>query len=90
MEQFYLRLLTSNLRIARLAMAYECFDSEKAYQAHLGAIMKEHREMVAAIREQDADRAEELGRSHANLARRRVSDRLTQSPDTIMSVSLAS
>jgi DNA-binding GntR family transcriptional regulator len=78
LQRFYLQQLTADLRIARLAMTNECFQSERAYRAHVGEIVREHREIVAAIRAQDADRAEELARSHANLARKRVSESLTQ------------
>lgn len=89
-EQFYLRLLTANLRISRLAMSYECFDTQEAYTRHVSAILKEHREMVAAIAAQDADRGDKLGQSHADLARRRVTERLTQSLQPGMMLPLAS
>ncbi len=78
-ERFYLQLLTTNLRISRLAMTYDCFASEEAYRTHVGNIIREHREMVEAIRARDADRADALGSSHAGLARKRVSECLTQS-----------
>ncbi|MBP2151177.1 GntR family transcriptional regulator [Xanthobacter flavus] len=78
-ERFYLQLLTTNLRISRLAMTYDCFATEEAYDAHIGNIIREHREMVEAIRARDADRADALGSSHAGLARKRVSECLTQS-----------
>ncbi|WP_296581983.1 GntR family transcriptional regulator [Xanthobacter sp.] len=78
-ERFYLQLLTTNLRISRLAMTYDCFSTEEAYDAHIGNIIREHREMVEAIRARDADRADALGSSHAGLARKRVSECLTQS-----------
>ena len=78
-ERFYLQLLTTNLRISRLAMTYDCFPTEEAYGAHVGNIIREHREMVEAIRARDGDRADALGSSHAGLARKRVSECLTQS-----------
>ena len=90
LEQFYLQLLTGNLRISRLAMTYQAYPSEEAYKAHVGNILREHREIVDAIKEGDADRAEVLARSHANLARKRVSETLTQSMTAQMDVSLDS
>ena len=77
-ERFYLRLLTENLRIARLAMTFECFVTENAYQAHVDDIVLEHVLMIEAIRGRDADRAEALARSHANLARKRVAETFSQ------------
>lgn len=87
-QRFYLQQLTADLRIARLAMTNECFASEKAYRDHVGNIVREHREIVAAIRERDPDRAEELARSHADLARKRVSESLTQSIIPSMDIKL--
>jgi DNA-binding GntR family transcriptional regulator len=87
-QRFYLQQLTADLRIARLAMTNECFTSEQAYRDHVGNIVREHREMVEAIRDRDADRAEELARSHADLARKRVSESLTQTITPSMDVRL--
>src|SRR6185369_3876578 len=88
LQRFYLQQLTADLRVARLAMTNECFASEQAYRDHVGNIVREHREIVAAIRERDADRAEELARSHADLARKRVSESLTQSITPSMDIRL--
>ena len=85
---FYLQLLTGNLRISRLAMTYRAYSSEEAYLAHVGNILREHDEMVEAIERSDPDRAEELARSHANLARKRVSETLIQSLTEKMQVNL--
>jgi DNA-binding GntR family transcriptional regulator len=76
---FYLRVLTDNLRVSRLAMGYECFADEAAWRAHLDAIVAEHNGMVEAITRRDANRAEALAFSHTNLARKRVVETLTQS-----------
>ena len=89
LQRFYLQQLTADLRIARLAMTNECFPSEPAYRDHVGAIVREHCELVDAIRDRDADRAEELARSHANLARKRVSESLTQTITPAMDVRLS-
>lgn len=88
LQRFYVQQLTADLRIARLAMTNECFSSEKAYRGHVGEIVREHRELVEAIRDHDGDRAEELARSHADLARKRVSESLTQSMTPAMEVRL--
>jgi DNA-binding GntR family transcriptional regulator len=87
-QRFYMQQLTADLRIARLAMTNECFTSEQAYRDHVGNIVREHREMVEAIRDRDADRAEELARSHADLARKRVSESLTQTITPSMDIRL--
>jgi DNA-binding GntR family transcriptional regulator len=86
LEKTYVGLLTENLRIARLAMAYVCYGSERAYRAHLGSILNEHRAMVKAIREQAADMADRLAASHANLARIRVTSYLGNSLTGAMSL----
>lgn len=72
-ERMYAGLLTEGLRIARLAMSYECYGSEAAYEGHLADILREHRELIAAIAERDAGRAATIADSHSNLARKRVS-----------------
>jgi len=89
LQRFYLQQLTADLRVARLAMTNECFPSEQAYRDHVGAIVREHRELVDAIRDRNADRAEELARSHADLARKRVSESLTQTITPAMDVRLS-
>lgn len=78
LQRFYLQQLTADLRIARLAMTNECFPNEQAYRDHVNNIVREHKGLVEAIRDRDADGAEELARSHADLARKRVSESLTQ------------
>jgi DNA-binding GntR family transcriptional regulator len=85
-EKFYLQLLTQNLRIARLAMTYECFPAEAAYRAHVAEIAREHGEIYRAIQERNAAMAEELAHSHADLARKRVAETLTQSPPAAMAI----
>ena len=78
LERMYSGLLTEGLRIARLAMAYECYGSVAAYEAHLGKILSEHRDIVRAIADRDSVRAAALSDSHSNLARKRVSDYLAR------------
>jgi DNA-binding GntR family transcriptional regulator len=79
LEAFYVQSLTENMRITRLAMTSECFNSLDQYNAHLATIRREHRDMVRAIERQDCDRADDLGRSHAKLAKKRVTEALSQS-----------
>jgi DNA-binding GntR family transcriptional regulator len=86
LQRFYMQQLTADLRIARLAMTNECFPSEQAYRDHVGEIVREHRELVEAISARNADQAEELARSHADLARKRVSESLTQTLTPAMDV----
>jgi len=78
-ERMYVSLLTDGLRIARLAMAYECYGSAEAYEAHIADILREHKELVDVIEARDAALAAELADSHSNLARKRVTDYLTRS-----------
>jgi DNA-binding GntR family transcriptional regulator len=69
-------------------MTNERFPTERAYRDHVNNIVREHRGLVEAIRDRDADRAEELARSHADLARKRVSESLTQTITPAMQVRL--
>ena len=73
-EKHYKEVLVDGLRIARLAMAYECYGSEAAYRRHVDKILKEHRKMTVLIALGDADRAESVAATHAMLARARVTD----------------
>lgn len=77
--RMYDTMLTDGLRVARLAMAYECYGSVEAHTRHLGEILREHRELIDAIEQRDVRRATELSDSHSNLARMRVSDYLSRS-----------
>jgi len=77
--RMYDTMLTDGLRVARLAMAYECYGSEDAHTQHLANILREHRELIDAIEARDVSRAGELSDSHSNLARLRVSDYLARS-----------
>ena len=79
LERFYLLSLTENLRISYLAMARDYYPSKERHTAHMESILREHCEMVDAIRDRNADRSEALARSHTTLARKRVSETLTES-----------
>jgi len=87
-ERSYLHVLTLSLRIAHLAYDPECFASPAAYQGHIDTVLREHVAMVAAIRDRDADAAEELGRSHSQLGRRRIIDVLTRGVTGVLDVAL--
>ncbi|MGH7051265.1 MAG: GntR family transcriptional regulator [Acetobacteraceae bacterium] len=88
LKQFYLRVLTGNLRISRLAMSYACFPNEAAWRSHVDAIVSEHAAILDSIRRGDADGAEALGRSHTDLARRRVRETLASPLPEAMALSL--
>jgi DNA-binding GntR family transcriptional regulator len=75
--KFYTHLLSEGLRVARLAMAYECYGSAQAFNEHISKILTEHRLIVEAIRLRDADTAERLAASHSGLARKRVLEYLS-------------
>jgi DNA-binding GntR family transcriptional regulator len=74
----YESTLTDGLRVARLAMSYECYGSEADYEIHLNRIVDEHRRLVGAIRDQDLTAAGRLADSHTGAARQRVSDFLSR------------
>ena len=73
-ERTYLHLLTLSLRVSYLAYNAEHFASPDAYHKHMDTILAEHDAMVVAIRERDADKADALARSHADLGRQRIQD----------------
>ncbi len=76
-SKFYVHLLSEGLRVARLAMAYECYGSVEAFEEHMHKILTEHRLIVEAIRSRDAETAEQLAASHSGLARKRVLEYLS-------------
>lgn len=76
--KMYDGVLTDNLRVARLAMAYECYGSTDAYDKHLQNIVDEHRALVKAIAQRNVEEATRLADSHSDLARTRVSDYLSR------------
>lgn len=76
LERMYDTVLTDGLRVARLAMAYECYGSAMGYDQHMRNILDEHRALVKAIKERNVERAAILSDSHSDLARLRVSDYL--------------
>lgn len=79
MTRFYLQLLTENLRISHMAMGFDYYNTKAAYHAHIDQILREHDDIVDAIARRDADAADKLALSHAGLARRRVTEVLSQS-----------
>jgi DNA-binding GntR family transcriptional regulator len=89
LAKIYANLLTENLRVARLAMSYETFPTEEARQSHLDNILGEHRELLAALTARDAEQAERLAISHTNLARRRVTEYISQSAIGAVSLDLS-
>lgn len=75
----YLAMLSENLRIAHIAMVYECYGSVDAYEAHIATIVREHADIVEAITVRDVQRAERVAGSHAGLGRKRVLEYLSLS-----------
>ena len=67
----YQNLLTDSLRIARITLTSDLFSSEKESVAFVEALVAEHQQITAAIVAKDPDKAETLGRSHVEIARKR-------------------
>ena len=67
---FYARLLDAGARMLSVPFGYDRDPSDSA-RAHTAKVEQEHREILEAIRQGDADRAEALGASHAELFRSR-------------------
>lgn len=78
LQKMYDSVLVDGLRVARLAMAYECYGSVDAYDQHMQSILREHRALVDAIEAKDVERASALSDSHSDLARLRVTDYLSR------------
>ncbi len=87
-ERAYLQVLALSSRVASLAYNPGYFTSRSAYRSHMDVVLHEHRAIVAALREGDADRAEALGRSHAHLARSRIIDVLTRRASGVLDIKL--
>jgi DNA-binding GntR family transcriptional regulator len=75
----YLAMLSENLRIAHIAMVYECYGSVDAYEAHIETIIREHAEIVDSIATRDVHRAERVAGSHSGLGRKRLLEYLSVS-----------
>jgi DNA-binding GntR family transcriptional regulator len=70
----YCRLLTEGLRLSRLLFSYDfAYDADKSLARHIDRVIREHRQMAKAIRDQDEAAAERLGGAHARLALARLS-----------------
>ena len=79
----YAQLLALGLRLSRISLAYE--GTETRRDQHIATIIEEHRVMTGHIVAGDADRAEELARSHTELFRKRVLEYMTNSLASDMS-----
>ncbi len=77
-QKMYESVLFDGLRVACLAMAYECYGSAEAYEQHMQNILREHRALVQAIADKDVTAAIQLSDSHSDLARLRVTDYLSR------------
>jgi DNA-binding GntR family transcriptional regulator len=78
-ERQYAQLLTFGLRISRIALLYEGPDPNNDRPGHIALIVTEHREMVARLRDGDADAAEAVARAHTETFRRRVLEYVSHS-----------
>ena len=87
-ERDFLHVLTLSLRIAHLAYSPDCFVSKVAYREHNDRVLDDHRGMVAALRAGDAERAEALGRQHAELGRLRIMDTLARDMTGVWDIDL--
>lgn len=74
----YESLLDEGLRVARVCLSYES-DEDSSLQAHLDAIVDEHRQMEEMIREGDGPSAERIASDHARLFRNRITTSLAAS-----------
>ena len=83
----YSRLLVEGMRMLSVPFGYDPGGVDSA-QAHTGRVVDEHGEMVEAIRLRDADRAEALGASHAELFRARFIAYFNQNTLSGLSVDL--
>lgn len=71
-------MLTLSLRIAHLAYTPECFVSSAAHREHNDKVLRDHTEIVEAIRAGEPGRAEDAARRHAELGRLRIMDTLAR------------
>jgi DNA-binding GntR family transcriptional regulator len=78
LESWYESLLNASMRLARAAYTGAPMHS-KAYKDYYARVDAEHRQMVAAIQQRDAEQAEKLARQHTMLFRERVVVYLTDS-----------
>lgn len=77
-ERDFLHVLTLSLRIAHLAYTPACFVSPAAHREHNEKVLRDHAEIVVAIRNGDAALADALARRHAELGRLRIMDTLAR------------
>jgi len=67
----YEDLLSVGLRLARSAFGTALTDGQNAH-AYYSEVVAQHEDMIAALAAGDKDKAEALGREHAELFRRRI------------------
>lgn len=75
--ELYCRLLDEGMRMLRIPFAFDPAGSNGVEQ-HVAKIVKEHRAITAAIKAQDAERAESLAHAHTELFRSRFLQYLSQ------------
>jgi DNA-binding GntR family transcriptional regulator len=74
--EIYHRLLMEGLRLSRIALTFDA-DRDHSLALHIDKVIADHRAIVAALEERDAERAENLGATHTWLFRDRVVRNLT-------------
>ena len=77
-ERDFLHVLTLSLRIAHLAYSPGCFASPNEHREHNDRVLRDHRDIVRALRDRDPEFADALGRRHAELGRLRIMDSLAR------------
>ena len=88
-ERDFLHVLTLSLRIAHLAYSPEYFISLEAHRTHNETVLRDHDAIVAALRAREPDKAEALGRRHAELGRLRIMDTLARDTTGLWDIDLA-
>ena len=84
----YDRLLLEGLRIARVCFAYDS-DPEDPLAEHLEQTVRDHREILDAVRRGDPAAAEDVAARHSELFRRRIARSLTDIGDDVSRLRLA-
>jgi DNA-binding GntR family transcriptional regulator len=84
----YRELLDEGMRLSRLGLVYET-SSVSRRAAHLQGIVDDHREMIEAIEQHDADRAERIAQAHTQRFQDRITDYLQASGQDSINVTLS-
>lgn len=83
LAQSYQRLLDVGLRIARFTLHQSPLGSNQSYEVFMANVLEDHRRMIAAVEEQDADEAERLALLHTERTRCRFREYLATSEQDV-------